>query len=72
MLSGMTSRLVPAGLVEQDDSVSPGRDGLRDLGQVQGHGVCRAARQDQSSPLALGWANGTKDVGGRRPLVLGR
>ena len=65
-------RLVPSGLVEQDDRVSAGRDGLRDLGQVQGHGVCRAARQDQPSALALGRANGAKDVGGRRPLVLGR
>ena len=65
MLAGTTSALreMPARLVEQEDGVSAGRDGWRDLGQMQGHRLARAARQDQTGPLSFGRADRPEDVG---------
>ena len=49
MLAGTFSfgRGVPAGLVEQDHGMCAGRDGLRDLLQMQGHGGAVAPRQHE-------------------------
>ena len=55
---------MPAGLVEQDDCVSARRNRLRDLGELQGHRLCGAAREDQASPLAFSRADRPEDVGG--------
>ncbi len=65
-------REVPAGLIQEENCMGSGRDGLRDLGQVQGHGLGGAARQDEAGSLALSWADRAEDVGRLRPLVLGR
>jgi hypothetical protein len=43
--------------------VSARRDGLRDLGEVQGHSLARAARQDQTGALAFSRADRSEDVG---------
>jgi hypothetical protein len=64
-------REMPARLVEQDDRVSARRDGLRDLGEVQGHGLARAAGQDQTGALAFSRADRPEDVGRGRALILG-
>ena len=55
MLSGTTSLLglMPAGLIEQQHGMSPRRDRLRDLRQMQRHGLGRAARQHQAGAFAL-------------------
>ena len=42
--------------------MSAGRDGLRDLGQVQGHRLGRAAGQDQTGPLSFSRADRSEDV----------
>src|SRR5215213_867885 len=63
---------MPARLVQQDDSVSAGRDRLRDLNEVQGHGLARAAGQDQTGAFAFRRADRSEDVGGGRALVLWR
>ena len=55
---------MPTRLVEQDDRVSAGRDGLRNLAEVQGHCLTGAAREDQASPLALSRADRPEEVGG--------
>jgi len=61
---------VPAGLVEQEDGMGAGGDGLGDLDQVQAHALGGAARQDQAGALALFRADGAVDVGGSGALVL--
>ncbi len=61
---------VPSGLVEQDDGVCAGGDGLRYLRQMQGHGFGVATGQDESGALALGWADGAEDVGRSVALVV--
>ncbi len=48
-----------------------GRDGLRDLVQVQGHALGRAAGQDQPRSFAVSRADGAEDVGRGGPLILG-
>ena len=74
MLIGITSRFawLPARLVEQDDSVSAGRDRLRDLNEVQGHGLTGAAGQDQTGSLSFSRADRSEDVGRGRALILPR
>src|SRR4051794_33338538 len=62
---------MPARLIHQDEGMRLGRDGLRDLVQVQGHALGRAAGQDQPRSFALSWADRPEDVGGLRSLVLG-
>ena len=44
---------MPAGLVEQHHGMGAGRHGLRDLGQLQAHGLGGAAGQDETGALAL-------------------
>jgi hypothetical protein len=54
---------MPASLVPKDEGMSLGRDGLRDLVQVQSHALGGAAGQDKPCSFALGWADRTEDVG---------
>src|SRR5215213_4439115 len=65
-------RLMPARLVHQDEGMRPGCNRLRDLLQVHGHALGRAARQDKPCSFALSRADCSKDVGRRGPLVLRR
>jgi hypothetical protein len=50
-------------LIEQDDGMGAGRHGLRDLGEVQGHGLCGAAGQHQTGTLAVIRTDRPEDVG---------
>src|SRR5262245_4292778 len=61
-----TCRHVPAGLVDEKDSVGGGFNGCGDLREVQVHRFGIAGRQDQGCALALLRANRTEDVGGAR------
>ena len=63
---------MPAGLVDQNDSVGGGFNGCGDLHQVQVHRLGVAGRQDQGCTLTLFRADGTEDVGGSGALVAGR
>ena len=65
-------RQVPAGLIDQEDGVGAGRDGLGDLDQMQVHRLGVAGRQDQGRALALLRADGAEDVGGGGALIAGR
>lgn len=65
-------RGVPAGLVEQEDGMGAGRDGARDLFQMQGHGVGGAAGQDQGGALSFGRADGAEDVDRAGSLIVRR
>src|SRR3954468_5521607 len=78
MLAGTTSfldhkflGLMPARLVHQDEGMRPGCNRLRNLLQVQGHALGRAAGQNQARALALGRTDGPEEVGRGGPLVLG-
>ena len=50
----------------------PGCDLGRDLVQVQGHALGRAAGQDERRAFARRRTDGAEDVGRGGPLVLGR
>ena len=60
---------MPARLVHEDEGMGARRDRLRDLVQVQGHALGRAAGQNQASAFAVSRADRTEDVGRRRSLV---
>ena len=60
---------MPAGLIDQEDSVGGGCNGRGDLRKVQVHRFGIAGRQDQGCALALLRANRTEDVGGGGTLV---
>src|SRR2546422_998999 len=62
-------RHVPAGLVDQEDSVGGGCNGRGDLREVQVHRFGIAGRQDQGCALAPLRAYRTEDVGGGGTLV---
>src|SRR6476659_6234117 len=62
---------MPAGLVQENDSMRVRRDQPRNLLQMQAHALGRAAGQDQAGAFALGRADCPEDVGRGRPLVLG-
>ena len=63
--------LMPARLIHQDKGMRPGCDRLRNLLQVQGHALGRAAGQNQARAFALSRTDGPEDVGRGGPLVLG-
>ena len=65
-------RHVPASLIDQEDGVGTGRDGLGNLREVQVHCLGVAGRQDQGRPLALLRADRAEDVGGGGALVTRR
>ena len=63
-------RKVPAGLIEQQNSMGSRRHRSGDLGQMQSHGGGIAARQNKAGGDPLGRANGPEDVGRARPLIV--
>jgi hypothetical protein len=63
---------MPTRLVEQNHRMSTRRNRLRDLGEVQAHGLCGAAGQNQAGALTVIRADRSEDVGRRRALVLRR
>jgi len=65
-------RHVPASLIDQEDGVSTGRDGLGNLREVQVHCLGVAGRQDQRRALALLRADRAEDVGGGGALITRR
>ena len=56
-------RTVPAGLIHEQDGMGALRDGLRDLGQMQGHGRGVAEGQNKARALALFGADGAEEIG---------
>ena len=54
---------VPASLIHQHYSVGVRRDGERDLGEMERHGLGIAERQDQPCTLAKLGANRAEDIG---------
>ena len=74
MLAGTTrrGREVPAGLIDQEDGMGTGCDGLGDLREVEVHRLGVAGRQDQGRALALLRADRTEDVGRGGALITGR
>ena len=67
-----TRRQMPARLVDQENSVCAGSNGLGDLHEMQVHRLGIAGGQDQGCTLALLRADGAEDVGGSSALVAGR
>ncbi len=63
---------MPSGLIENDDGMGPRFDDLRDLLQVQRHGVGVAARQHQARALTLSGADGAEEIGRARALIARR
>lgn len=63
-------REVPSGLIDEQHRVSPRRYRVRDLGQVEVHGVGVAVGQHQSRALAILGTDRTEDIGRCRALVV--
>ena len=63
-------RKVPAGVIEQQNSMGSRRHRSEDLGQMQRHAGGIAARQNKTGGDPLGWASGPEDVGRARPLIV--
>jgi hypothetical protein len=63
---------MPTGLIHEQDSMSTLRDGLRYLGQMQGHGGVVAEWQDKTRAVALFGADGAEGIGRGRTLVVRR
>jgi len=57
-------------LVDEQRRVSTRRDRIRDLGQVEVHGVAVAMRQHQGGTLAVLGADRTENIGRCRALVV--
>src|SRR5262249_25898247 len=73
MLAGSMSLsgCVPAGLVEQDDSVRTRHDVARNLVQMLLHGPTIGVRKDQRGTDVASRADGTEDIGIRVALISG-
>ena len=54
---------MPASLIDQKHRMGSRRDGHSDFGQMQGHRLGIAGRQNQSCTLALLRADGAEDIG---------
>ena len=63
---------MPSGPVEHDDGMGAGFDGAADLGKMGVQRVRVGVGHDEAGGLAPVRADGAEDIGGRRPLVLGR
>ena len=63
---------MPAGLIEEDDSVCARGNFTGDLGEMKVHRLCVAGGQDQSCSFALFWADGAEDVGRSGALIAWR
>ena len=53
---------MPTGLIEQQHRMSPRLDGLGDFRQMERHGLCRAARQNQAGAFPLGRTDRSEDI----------
>ena len=63
---------VPSGPVEHDDGMGAGFDSAADLGEMGVQRLCIGVGHDEAGGLALVRADGAEDIGGGRPLILGR
>ena len=63
---------VPTGLIEEEDAVGAMGDLGGDFIEMPLHGLTVAARQNESSPCAALWTDGSEDIGRLGPLVVGR
>ena len=61
---------MPAGLIHEQNRVSPGLDGERDLLEMQFHAFGVAKRQDETGRLAERRADGAEDIGRSGSLIL--
>lgn len=62
---------MPSGLIDQQDGMGTGGNGLGNLREVQVHRLGVAGRQNQGSALALLGADRAEDVGGSGALIAG-
>ena len=62
---------MPAGLIDEQRSVSAWRDLGGDFGQVQVHRLGVASRHDERSAFALLGADGAEDISGGGSLIFG-
>ena len=62
---------MPAGLIEYQHGMGPGRHGGRYLGKVERHAFGVAAGQDERRAFALGRTDGAVDIGRCSALILG-
>ena len=62
---------MPSSLIDQQDGMDTGRDGLGDLREVQVHRLGVASWQNQGRALALLGADCAEDVGGSGALIAG-
>ena len=67
---GEPGRAVPAGLIEDQNGMGARLDGLADLLQMLGHGLGVAPWHDETSGLALLWADGPEDIGPFGALIV--
>ena len=63
--------LMPACLIRQDERMSPGRNRVRDLFQVQAHPLGHTPGEDKPCSFALSRTDRPEEVGRGGPLVLG-
>src|SRR5271170_5167414 len=72
IFSGTSSLVVtlPSGPIHEQNGVSAGLDGKRDLLEVQRHGHGVAGREDETGRLAERGANGAEDIGRGGSLIL--
>ena len=63
---------MPTGLVEEEDAVGTTGDLTGDFIEMPLHGLTIAARQNEGSPCAAFWTNGSEDIGRLGSLVVGR
>ena len=61
---------MPAGLIEDDDSMGAGGNFGGNLGQVQVHRFGVAGRQHEGCSLSLLWADGAEDIGRGGALIM--
>ena len=61
---------VPSGPIHEQNGVSAGLDGKRDLLEVQRHGLCVAGRHDETGRLAERGTDRAEDIGRGGSLIL--
>jgi hypothetical protein len=61
---------MPPGLIHEQNGVSAGVDGKRDLLEVQRHGLCVAGRHDEAGRLAERGTDSAEDIGRGGSLIL--
>src|SRR4249920_994591 len=63
---------MPCGLIEQNERMRSRHDRERDFLEMQGHGLAVARGQHESGAFSFGGADGSENIGRRRPLVARR